>query len=225
MGGLHGRFQLIFSLFPAGMRFALGSARQVKRHETPIGEVVRGLKKKAGTEKSLARIVWGWLFLIFMMILVSFIVVHFVNHNTKVVGNAMFPTLSDGDRIILDTVSYRLLSPSRYDIVIFPSKYEENVFYIRRVIALPGETVQISDGKVLINGVPLREKYAFDDMESGGLASAVITLAEDEYFTLGDNRNESSDSREPIIGNIQGEDIIGRAIARVWPLNRIRLLL
>jgi len=193
--------------------------------EAPAGEVVRGLKKKSGTEKSLASIVWGWLFFIFMMILVSFIVVHIVNHNTQVVGNAMYPTLFDGDRIILDTISYKVLRPSRYDVVVFPSRYEEDVYYIRRVIALPGETVQITEGKVLINGVQLKEKYAFDEMVSGGLASSMITLAEDEYFTLGDNRNESSDSREPIIGTIRGEDIIGRAIARVWPLNRFGLLL
>ena len=192
---------------------------------TTIGEAVRGLKKKAGTEKSLARIIWGWLFFIFMMILVSFIVVHFVNHNTLVVGNAMYPTLSDGDRIILDTVSYKILDPGRYDVVVFPSKYEENVYYIRRVIALPGETVQIVDGRVWINGVPLEEKFSFDAITNAGLAGTMITLSEDEYFTLGDNRNESSDSGEPIIGMIRGEDIIGRAVMRVWPFGSIRLLL
>ena len=185
---------------------------------------MRGLKKKAGTEKSLAQIVWGWLFFIFMMILVSFIVVHFVNHNTQVIGNAMYPTLSDGDRIILDTISYRVMKPRRFDIVVFPSRYEDGRLYIRRVIALPGETVQIMDGKVWINGAELKEKYAFDDIANGGLASSMITLGADEYFTLGDNRNDSSDSREPIIGTIRGEDLVGKALLKLWPFDKIRLL-
>ena len=191
---------------------------------TTIGEAVRGLKKKAGTEKSLARIIWGWLFFIFMMILVSFIVVHFVNHNTLVVGNAMYPTLSDGDRIILDTVSYKILDPGRYDVVVFPSKYEENVYYIRRVIALPGETVQIVDGRVWINGVPLEEKFSFDAITNAGLAGTMITLSEDEYFTLGDNRNESLDSRRESVGAIHKDDLMGKVVLRLYPFSKFGLI-
>lgn len=182
---------------------------------------MRGNAKK---EKSLAQIVGGWLFFILMLALASFVVVHFVHHNTLVSGNAMYPTISDGDRLILDTVSYKLLKPGRFDVAVFPSKFEEDVYYIRRIIGLPGETVQIVDGKVLINGVELKEKYALEAMTNAGLASSVITLAANEYFVLGDNRNDSSDSREPIIGTIRGEDMVGRAIARVWPLTKIRLL-
>ena len=109
--------------------------------------------------------------------------------------------------------------------MVFPGRYEEDVYYIRRIIGLPGETLQIMDGVIYINGVPLKEKLSVDPIANPGLARSQVVLGEDEYFVLGDNRNESSDSREPIIGNIRGEDIIGRAILRIGSLKRFSLLI
>ena len=159
-----------------------------------------------------------------MLVLVCYIGVQLAGHRTRVSGSAMYPTLEDSDSIVIDRISYRFVKPARFDVVVFPSKFQEGIYYIKRVIALPGETVRISDGQILINGEELKEPYDFDPIESGGLASTQITLGEDEYFVLGDNRNASSDSREPIIGNIRGEDMIGKAVMRIWPFDRIGMI-
>ena len=187
-------------------------------------KAVRGLNRRS-SRKSLAQIIGGWLFFIFMLILLCFLVVYVSRHSTKVMGSAMYPTLSDQDSILIDRISYRFLKPGRFDVVVFPGRYEEDVYYIRRIIGLPGETLQIMDGVIYINGVPLKEKLSVDPIANPGLARSQVVLGEDEYFVLGDNRNESSDSREPIIGNIRGEDIIGRAILRIGSLKRFSLLI
>ncbi len=130
----------------------------------------------------------------------------------------MAPTLRDGDNLVVEKLSYRFRNPGRYDVVVFPFKYQEDTYYIKRVIGLPGETVQIQDGVIYVNGRSLNDEYGKEPIKNGGLASEAITLGEDEYFVLGDNRNNSADSREPSIGNISREDIIGRAILRIWPV-------
>ena len=136
----------------------------------------------------------------------------------------MTPTLMDGDNLIVDKITYRFMEPSRYDIVVFPFQYQEDTFYIKRIIGLPGETVQIYEGAVYINGKLLKDSYGFEQIRNPGLASEAVTLGEDEYFVLGDNRNNSADSREPSVGNIKKSDITGRAFARIWPLTAAGLL-
>ena len=107
------------------------------------------------------------------------------------------PTLSNNDNLIVDKISYRFKDPQRFDIIVFPFQYDENVYYIKRIIGLPGETVQIgTDGTIYIDGQVLEEGYGKEVMLSPGRAGEPITLGEDEYFVLGDNRNNSSDSRE-----------------------------
>ena len=188
-------------------------------------KAVRGLKQERYRRKSLAQIIGRWLFFIFMLVVICYLVVYLTGHSTKVEGSAMYPTLADGDSVLIDRITYRFLKPKRNDIVVFPGRYEEAVYYIRRVIGLPGETVQITDGVIYINGTPLKEKIKADTIVNPGLARSLVTLGEDEYFVLGDNRNESSDSREPIIGNIRGEDILGRALLRLGSLKRLAFLL
>ena len=131
----------------------------------------------------------------------------------------MSPTLKDKENLILDKISYRFRDPERYEIVVFPPKYKENTYYIKRVIGLPGETVQITGGVIYINGKPLAEDYGWEIMQKGGLASEPVILGEDEYFVLGDNRNNSSDSREPSVGNVSKNSIIGKAWIRIWPIS------
>ena len=175
-------------------------------------------------EKSLARIVWGWLFFIFMMIVVIYLVVHIAGHQTKVSGNSMYPTIADGDSIVIDRITYRFLEPRRFDVIIFPSQYQEGIHYVKRIIGLPGETVQITDGRVYINGSLLKERFDFGDIASAGVAQSQVVLGEDQYFVLGDNRSESNDSREPAIGNVPRDSIIGKAWLRTQPLGRFGLI-
>ena len=134
-------------------------------------------------------------------------------------------TLSDGDNLIVDKISYRFSEPKRFDIIVFPFQYADETYYIKRVIGLPGETVRIDDeGNIYINGEILDENYGREVIEWPGRAYEEITLAPDEYFVLGDNRNNSSDSRDPSVGNIRKNDIIGRAWVRIWPLSEFGIL-
>ncbi len=156
-----------------------------------------------------------------VVFLVTFLVITYVGQRTQVNGESMYPTLYDKDNLIVDKLSYRFRDPERYDIIVFPYQYKEKTYYIKRIIGLPGETVQIMDGYVYINGEKLEEHYGREVMEDAVLASEKITLGEDEYFVLGDNRNASEDSRFPDVGNIKRKDIIGRAWIRIWPLDRV----
>ena len=157
----------------------------------------------------------------------TWLVITFIGQRTEVDGSSMEPMLSNGDNLIVDKISYRFRDPQRYDIIVFPFKYQENTFYIKRIIGLPGETVQIDEqGTIYINGEVLPENYGREIIraETVGIAANPIILGEDEYFVMGDNRNSSMDSRTEIVGNIKREVIIGRAWIRIWPLNKLGIL-
>lgn len=172
-------------------------------------------------EKGILRELLGWLVYIVVIIGLTWVIITFVGQRTKVEGHSMETTLSDGDNLIVDKISYRFSDPERYDIVVFPYQYEEKTYYIKRIIGLPGETVQIIDGYVYIDGELLGENYGSEIIENPMTAAEPITLGEDEYFVLGDNRNHSSDSRDPSVGLIKRSDLIGKAWVRIWPLNKI----
>lgn len=164
------------------------------------------------------------LYILFVLCAV-YLVIHFVGQRTQVLGSSMEPKLSSDDNLIVDKISYRFHDPERYDIIVFPFRYEDNTFYIKRIIGLPGETVQIDgEGNILINGEVLQEGYGKEVIDNPGRAYEEIQLADNEYFVMGDNRNSSMDSRDPSVGNITREEIIGRAWLRIWPLNKFGLI-
>ena len=158
------------------------------------------------------------LFYIVLVFGVSFLLTTYVGQRTRVNGESMYPTLHDDDNLIVDKVSYRFSDPRRYDIIVFPYRYKD-MYFIKRIIGLPGETVQILDGYVYIDGKKLDEHFC-DEIQNAALASDPITLGDDEYFVLGDNRNASEDSRFPDVGNVRRKEIIGRAWVRIWPFER-----
>lgn len=166
----------------------------------------------------------GWLLYIVLIIAFTWCVATFVGQRTEVSGSSMETTLSDKDQLIVDKMTYRFRDPKRYDIVVFPYQYQDNTYYIKRIIGLPGETVQILSGMVYIDGMRLDEHYGNEIMENPGIAEEPLTLGEDEYFVLGDNRNNSSDSRASDVGLIHRKDLIGRAWIRVWPLSQIGVI-
>lgn len=177
-------------------------------------------KKKAKAEKEV-NIVKDLLFLCMYIIIVIGIcwaVLTFVGQRTEVSGESMSNTLHSGDTLWIDKLEYEFGSPKRYDVVVFPYGDDEDTFYIKRIIGLPGETVYIDeDGNIFIDDELLesdvygRETIASDKR---GVAADEITLGDDEYFVLGDNRNNSRDSRVADVGNIHKKDIIGRAVFR-----------
>ncbi|MDD5993946.1 MAG: signal peptidase I, partial [Clostridiales bacterium] len=146
---------------------------------------------------------------------IALIITNFVASHTKVDGISMESTLEDGDDIIVEKFSYLTNEPERYDIIVFHQSDTEN--YIKRVIALPGERIQITEGKIYINDRAVFDAYGNTKMEDGGIAEKPIKLGEDEYFVLGDNRNASKDSRDKAVGVIKREQIIGKAWLRVMP--------
>lgn len=177
-------------------------------------------EKKPG----IIREILGFCLYVAVVIGVTFLIITFVGQRTYVSGSSMENTLSDGDNLIVDKITYRFSDPKRYDIIVFPFRYEEKVYYIKRIIGLPGETVQIVDGNIYINGEILYESYGREVIRYAGLAAEEITLGEDEYFVLGDNRNDSTDSRDPNVGVIHRDEIIGRAWLRIWPLDEFGVL-
>ncbi len=172
-------------------------------------------------KKVLKEILSTSLYILFVLCAV-YLVIHFVGQRTQVQGSSMEPKLSNEDNLIVDKISYRFHDPERFDIVVFPFRYEENTFYIKRVIGLPGETVRIDEkGNILINGEILEENYGKEVIQSPGRAYEEIVLADDEYFLMGDNRNNSTDSRDPSVGNVRRDEIVGRAWLRIWPLDQV----
>ena len=157
------------------------------------------------------------------VVLITFFIITFVGVRTQVIGTSMSPTLSGGDNLIVEKITYRFSEPKRFDIIVFPYQ-NTNKHYIKRIIGLPGETVQIIDGYVYINGELLDENYGNAVMENAGIAVNPIVLGEDEYFVLGDNRNNSEDSRFGAVGNIHKKDIDGRAWLRIWPFDQFGIL-
>lgn len=149
-------------------------------------------------------------------LLISLLVTKFIAHHTSVDGSSMKNTLSDGDQLIVEQFTYYFHEPERFDVVVFPISTEDN--YIKRIIGLPGETVQIIDGQVYINGKLLTDdRYGTELMNDPGIASDTIYLQKDEYFVLGDNRNASVDSRFSEVGLVKGKDIKGKAWLRFYP--------
>ena len=171
------------------------------------------------------RTILGYILYILVIIGLTWMIVTFVGQRTRVSGQSMETTLQDGDNLIVDKISYRFHDPSRYDIIVFPYQYEENVYYIKRIIGLPGETVQVKDGYVYINGEKLESDiYGKEVMQSAGIAAEPITLGDDEYFVLGDNRNNSSDSRDPSVGILKRKDLLGRAWVRIYPFDKVGVI-
>lgn len=175
-------------------------------------------------KKVLKEVLSTSLYLLIVLCL-TYVVIHFVGQRTQVVGSSMETTLSDSDNLIVDKISYRFRDPKRFDIVVFPFQYADDTYYIKRIIGLPGETVYIDEeGTIYINEEALEENYGKEVIQDAGRAYEPVTLGEDEYFVMGDNRNNSSDSRDPVVGNISRSNIIGRAWIRIWPLNKFGIL-
>lgn len=174
--------------------------------------------------KSILKELMGWIVYIVIIVALAWVIITFVGQRTQVSGHSMETTLSHGDQLIVDKISYRFRDPDRYDIVVFPYQYEEKTYYIKRIIGLPGETVQIVDGYVYIDGQQLDEHYGNEVMLDPGIAEEPVTLGDDEYFVLGDNRNNSQDSRAANVGVIHRKDLLGRAWIRIWPLSEFGVI-
>ncbi len=172
-------------------------------------------------KKSIAKEILSTSIYLLCVLLVTYLIINYVGQRTEVQGSSMEPTLQNADNLIVDKITYRFNDPKRFDIIVFPFQYEEDTYYIKRIIGLPGETVRIDlEGVIYINGEELKEGYGREIIQDPGRAAEEITLGEDEYFVMGDNRNNSTDSRNELVGNIHKDDIIGRAWVRIYPFEK-----
>ena len=197
-------------------------AKEREKLEKELGKQTSVEKSEA--KNSFFKELLGWVLYIGIIIGLTYFIVTYVGQRTMVSGDSMENALQDGDNLIVDKISYRFREPERFEIIVFPYRYAENTYYIKRIIGLPEETVQIIDGYVYIDGERLEENYGLERMDSAGIAADPIVLDKDEYFVLGDNRNNSSDSRVSSVGILKREELIGRAWVRIWPLNKIGVI-
>lgn len=163
-----------------------------------------------------------WMLLITITIAASYFITTNVFVKTSVSGVSMEPTLREGQVVIVNKFEYHFKMPKRNDVIVYKqSNKEHSYFELKRVIGLPGETVKIKNGVVYINDEVIKEKVKTDIIQNGGLAEEGVKLDDNEYFVLGDNRNDSEDSRFASVGNVLKNEILGKAIAIEKPLSLI----
>ena len=163
--------------------------------------------------------VWEWVRSIAIAVFLALLIRFFVVEVFLVRGQSMYPTLENGERLIVNKFIYYFYEPDYKDIIVF--RYTENEDYIKRVIAVAGDEVKIKDNKVKRNGSPLKEDYFLDDEMDDYQA---VEVPPGHLFVLGDNRNSSKDSRHDALGFVSKEEVKGKAFFVFWPLDNLRLL-
>lgn len=169
--------------------------------------------------------VWSWLRgqreniqTIVVAVILAFVIRTFVAEARYIPSGSMEPTLQINDRLVVEKLSYDFSQPEHGQIIVFMPPKEINIdqAFIKRVVGLPGDTVEVANGKVIVNGVPQNEPYI---AEAPSYPMSARRVPPGYYFVMGDNRNNSYDSH--MWGFLPRENIIGRAFFRFWPLNRV----
>ncbi|MBE5905758.1 MAG: signal peptidase I [Lachnospiraceae bacterium] len=162
-----------------------------------------------------------WALELLIVLGIAFVFVYYIGQCTRVIGGSMAPTLEDGDRILINRFVYLVTNPKHNDVVAFlPNGNEKSHYYVKRVVGVPGDTVMIKEGALYVNGELYEEAIDVSSMDYAGLAEEEITLGKNEYFVLGDNRNNSEDSRYANIGLIKKEHIVGKGWFEISPLSK-----
>lgn len=159
---------------------------------------------------------------ILCVLVIALVMSRFVTERIKVRNHSMEHTLDEGDSVLIDKLSYRFSEPERFDIIVFRQKGTGEEL-VKRIIALPSETVQIKDGKIFIDGEEISDIEGVDLPEDPGIAALPVRLSVGEYFVLGDNRKESIDSRYEQVGLVTSTRITGRVFMRLFPLSRLKI--
>jgi len=161
-----------------------------------------------------------WIQTISIALIIAFLVRQFLFQPYRVQMGSMLPTLHESDLIIVNKLVFRMQKPNRGDVVVFHPPNNGEIYYIKRIIGLPGETIEVKEGNVFINGEQIKED-AYLNIETPGIYGAK-KLLENEFFVMGDHRNNSLDSRE--FGPIKISSISGKAILVLWPFQDVKVL-
>ena len=165
--------------------------------------------------------VGGWILKIGLVCMFAFVYVWFFGQKVSMVGDSMKPVLSNGDMVLVNRLVYNAMTPRRWDVVVFKTRGDKNShYYIKRIVGLPGESVEIIENSIFIDGERLEEDYDTSDITDVGVAADKVELGENEYFVLGDDRENSKDSRSADVGNVRRIDIYGKAWFVSSPLKR-----
>lgn len=158
-------------------------------------------------------------------VVLALFIITFIAQSFRVDGSSMEPSLHNGQRLIVDKISYRFSGPQIGDIVVFRYPTDMKRMFIKRLIGLPGDEILIENGSVYVNGHELEEDY-INGPTTGAFTRnyGPVLVPEGRYFMLGDNRRNSDDSRFPDVGFVPRENIVGKAIVAYWPLNTIGIL-
>ena len=180
---------------------------------------------QADTEEktSVGKELFQWVLVIIGAVILAFLIDTFVIVNAQIPSGSMENTIMTGDRVFGNRLAYKFSDPKRFDIIIFKYPDDESQLFIKRIIGLPGETVEIHDGNIYINGSdsPLEDVDIKEPMER---SFGPYTVPEGCYFVMGDNRNNSRDSRYWENTFVSEDEILGKAVFRYWPLNKMKLL-
>lgn len=180
---------------------------------------------QADTEEkaSVGKELFQWVLVILGAVILAFLIDTFVIVNAQIPSGSMENTIMTGDRVFGNRLAYKFSDPKRFDIIIFKYPDDESQLFIKRIIGLPGETVEIHDGNIYINGsdTPLEDVDIKEPMEG---SFGPYTVPEGCYFVMGDNRNNSRDSRYWENTFVSEDEILGKAVFRYWPLNKLKLL-
>lgn len=189
-------------------------------------QVVEEAAKPEVTGKKTKGIIYDLIFYAALIFVCVYILPNFVLQRTIVDGPSMEDTLHDKEQLYVEKLSYRFNALDRFDIIVFYpyGREDKDEYYVKRIIGLPGETVKIVGNNIYIDEVLLEEDYGKEPIDNPGRAGTPIKLGEDEYFVLGDNRNNSLDSRSERVGNIKKVNIGGRVILRILPLKKFGLV-
>lgn len=180
--------------------------------------IIKQPKKKIRINLRRLAVIGKWVFKIAVTCLLAFVSVWYFGQQVSTVGDSMNPVLSNGDVVLVNRIVYNATTPKRGDIIVFKPKGNENAhYYIKRIVGLPGESVEIIENRIYIDGEKLEEDYATTDIDDVGIVNEKIQLAGDEYFVLGDNRKSSEDSRNADVGNVKREYIYGKAWLIISP--------
>jgi signal peptidase I len=173
-------------------------------------------KKKIITPK-LIREIFSWIIVSLLAVFAAFVVVTSFGMQVKVIGDSMEPTIYNGQGVLVNRLVYKIFGPKNGDVVVFlPNGNSNSHYYVKRVVACPGDKVQIIDGDLYVNGALAEEDSdIYDKMEDSGIAANELKLGSGEYFLLGDNRNSSEDSRSANIGVVTTKMMVGRAWFRL----------